>query len=111
MIDLSNTLLLERAKKKKLIKDIPVAPKLRIDLVEKVFHKEELIKEVIKLYIFFRKIPQSELVREHEFRKNVTLRVISEAGTETAIDLDKLKEWQELLEKFINFVRDYVKLK
>jgi len=111
MIDLSNTLLLERAKKKKIIKEIPVAPKLRIDLVEKTFHKEELIMDVVRLYIFFRKIAQSELVREHEFRKNVTLRVISEAGNETAIDLDKLKEWQELLEKFINFVKEYVKLK
>ena len=43
-------------------------------------------------------------MKEHEFRKNVTLRII-EYGREIEINMDKLKEWNILLESFIKYVR------
>jgi len=99
--------LLNKAKNKKIIKAIPLAPKPKIEALEKVFKKEEIVKSTLSLYSFFRKVPTAELIREHEFRKNVALRILL-PGKETIVDLEKLKEWQDLLENFIKFVRVYV---
>lgn len=99
-------LLLNRLKKKKVIKAIPTAPKLKVDLLLKVFKREDIVKEALNLYSFFRKIPSTKLVKEHEFRKNVSLTVIN--TEEVSIDLEKLHGWEDALEKFINFVRVFV---
>lgn len=105
MIDASMEALLAKAKKKKKIKKIPETPIERLQAVQKLFKKEEVILDTLKLYMFFRKVSTLELVKEHEFRKNVTLRVLGKE--EVAIDMEKLKEWHELLEAFIKFVRNY----
>ena len=103
MIEIAMEMMLEKAKKKKTIKEIPYAPKPKIDLALQVFRKEPIVVDTINLYSFFRKIPSLEQFREHEFRKNVALRVID--GKEVVIDIEKMKEWQALLENFIKFVR------
>jgi len=106
MIEHSVDSMLEKAKKKKKIKEIPVAPKLKIALLANLFKKEPVVIETLKLYSFFRRVDNLEHIKEHEFRKNVTLRVVDEK--EMAIDMEKLKEWQELLENFIKFVRVFI---
>lgn len=104
MVALCMELLLKKAKKAKRLKEIPVAPKARELAVRKVY-KDELITKVMDLYAFFRKLPALEKLREHEFRKHVALRVI-EAGKETVVNMDKLKEWDELIcILFLNHVR------
>ncbi|MBI5148141.1 hypothetical protein HZA33_00495 [Candidatus Pacearchaeota archaeon] len=108
MITESINALLEKAKKKKLIKSIPIAPKMKSDLVGKIFSKEPLVKEILEVYAFFKKIPQLEQFREYEFRKNVRLRVIMN-NKDVEIDIEKLKFYQDLLERFLSFVRDYIK--
>lgn len=105
-IDFCIEILLNRLKKKKTIKAIPVAPKPKVDLLLKVFKKEDAVKDALNLYSFFRRIPSAKLIREHEFRKNVSLKVIN--GEEVSIDLEKLHQWEDILEKFINFVRVFV---
>jgi len=105
-VDICTELLLNRLKKKKVIKAIPIAPKLKVDLLLKVFKREDIAKEALNLYSFFRKIPSAKLVKEHEFRKNVSLTVIN--TEEVSIDLEKLHGWEDTLEKFINFVRAFV---
>ena len=107
MVDEAMLAVLEKAKKKKLIKEIPVAPIQKANAVKEMFKKEKLIQDSIALYLFFRKIKSCTLSKEHEFRKNVALRVTSQDAVETLIDIEKLKEWQLLLENFIKFVRAY----
>jgi len=107
MIDESMLALLEKAKKKRLIKEIPVAPKQKVDEVRDIFKKEKSIQETMNTYLFFRRINACQLSKEHEFRKNVALRVLTPEGAEVLIDIEKLKEWQALLEDFIKFVRAY----
>jgi len=107
MIDLCIGAMLDRAKKKKLIKEIPIAPKLKVTALKIVFKKEEDVIKTLELYEFFKKVPQAEKIRESEFRKNVCLTII-EIGKETRIDMDKLKEYAETVEKFIKFVRVYL---
>src|SRR3989338_7567125 len=99
-------MLLTTAKKKKLVKTIPATPKEKVEVLLKVFKKEKLVMDTLELYSFFMKIHTMESAKEHEFRKNVTLRVQAD-GTEVVIDMEKLKEWSILLESFIQFARTY----
>lgn len=107
MIELCLDALIQKAKKKKIVKSIPVAPKMKVDSLKEAFKKEPVVLETISLYELFKKIPEMGRVRENEFRKNVCLRII-DPGKEIRIDMDKLKEYSELLERFIKFVRGYL---
>lgn len=105
MVDKCMELMLRKAKKIKEIKDIPTAPKAR-ELVIREVYGDEVVQKVMDLYSLFRKIPDMEKIREHEFRKNVALRIISSVtNKEVEINMDKLKEWNVLLENFITYVR------
>ena len=104
MIDDSVDGILEKAKKNKKIKEIPLAPRQKIELVRKKFKKEETVMKTMDLYEFFKKVPNLSKTREHEFRKNVGLR-IDNNGEEVVINLEKLKEYSETLETFINYVK------
>ena len=105
MLDKCMELMLRKAKKSREIKDIPTAPKAR-ELVIREVYGDEIIQKVMDLYSLFRKIPDMEKVREHEFRKNVALRIINTVtNKEVEINMDKLKEWNVLLENFISYVR------
>ena len=106
MIEFAIELMLEKAKKRKIIKEIPAAPKPKIDLALNTFKKESIVVDTINLYSFFRKINSCQHSKEHEFRKNVALRVTAD-DKEWVIDMEKLKEWQALLENFIKFARVY----
>lgn len=100
--------LLEKAKKKRIIKTIPVAPRAKVNLLLDVLRKERIVTDTLNLLLFFKRIPKLEHVREAEFRKNVALKVVDE-GRAISIDMEKLKEWQELLERFLSFVKHFIK--
>jgi len=105
--DLCMELLLKKAKKEKKIKVIPVAPKAR-ELAVRSIYKDETIIQVMTLYSFFRKFPNFEKIREHEFRKNVAVRVIGD-GKEVVINMDQLKEWDNLFcMTFLDHVRHII---
>jgi len=104
MIDMAMTRLLEQAKKKKKIKSIPSIPKTKIEVIRKAYKKNPTIIETMDVYEFFKKIDRLRKEREGEFRKNVTLRVF-EGNKPTNIDMDKLKEYSEILERFIDEIK------
>jgi len=106
MIELCMDAMLNKAKKKKLISELPEAPKMRVIALRGLFKKEPVVLETLDLYEFFKKIPQFEKRRENEFRKNVCLTIID--NKEVAIDMEKLKEYSEKLERFIKFIRSYL---
>ena len=103
MIDRCMELLLRRAKKAKSIREIPIAPKAR-ELAVRDSYKDELVQTVMDMYAFFRRLPTLEKIHEHEFRKNVAVRVIN-TGREIEINMDKLKEWNQTLNDFITYIR------
>ncbi len=108
MIEECINVLLEKIKKKKLVKEIPAAPRAKVNLLMQVLKKEKIVIETLELYLFLKKIPKLECTREAEFRKNVNLKVIDD-GKVIDIDMEKLKAWQELLERFLSFVRHLIK--
>lgn len=96
--------ILEKAKKKRKITSIPTAPKLKIEKIKKIYKKNKAIVEATELLEFFKRIKNSRKIRENEFRKNVTLKVFDK-GKWTSINLEKLKEYNEIIERFIREVR------
>jgi len=104
MMDYAFDALLDKAKKKKLIKTIPTAPKLKIDILQKTFKKDKEVLDAIKEYEMFKLIEILQKTKENEFRKGVCLRVTYK-WQEIQINLEKLKEYSEILERFINFTK------
>lgn len=96
--------LLKAAQKKKKIKTVPSIPQQRIEVLKGLFKDNENVMKVIELYEFFYKIQGLDKNVEHEYRKNLTLNVFYK-GAWTAINMDKLKEYNVLLESFISFVK------
>ena len=99
--------LLKQAKKKKLIKSIPGSPKPKLDLIREVFKKEKIIIDTLNLYEMFRRIETLKKESEGEFRKNVALKV-NYRGEDIRINLELLKEYSIILEKFINYLKQFL---
>jgi len=107
MIEMSFDALLEKSLKNKKIPHVPESPKQRVEFMKKAYKKSEVIQETISVYVFFKRIPELNKTREGEFRKNVALTVKEDSG-DVRIDMDKLKEYAELLEKFISEVKHFL---
>jgi hypothetical protein len=98
--------MLDKLKKGKKVSVIPVAPKMKTIAVREQFKKEPIVINTLDSYEFFKKIPQLEIIRQNEFRKNVCLSIID--GKEVRIDMDKLKEYAQIMEDFVKYVRIYL---
>jgi len=107
MIDTSIESILLRAKKKKKIKSIPNNPTQKLEVIKKIFKKDKNFQDVLEMYEMFKKIEELRVERIGEFRKNVTLKVLYR-GDEININLEKLKEYSEKLEKFISTTRQFL---
>jgi len=104
MIDYAIDGLLEKAKKKKMIKTIPEAPRLKIDLIKIAFKNNKEVIDAMEIYEMFKLIDILNKTKEGEFRKGVCLRVTYKMK-EVPINLEKLKEYSEILERFINYTK------
>ena len=110
MIDYALDGLLDKAKKKKLIKKIPTAPKIKIDVSKEIFKKSPEVLKAIEIYEMFKLIDILNKTKENEFRKGVCLKVFYK-GEEIKVDLEKLKEFSEILERFINYLKLFLSSK
>jgi hypothetical protein len=107
MIETSIDEILKYAKTKKKISSIPASPLAKMEEVKKLFKKDKEFLEVIDVYEMLRKLEELRKERIGEFRKNVTLRIIYR-GEEVDINLEKLKAYASMLEKFISTTRQFL---
>lgn len=104
LLEISFDAILEHRVDEGKIPMMPASPKQRIEFLRLHFKKEEDIQNVIPLYIFFKRIPDLNKTRSGEFRKNVNLKII-EPNRETNIDMEKLGEYYETIEKFMTSIK------
>lgn len=104
MIEFGMALLILNAKKNKKWKPVPDAPRAKLIQLKKIYAGEPVVSETLKLYEFFRDVEKLNKLRENEFRKGVNLKV-TYRGEIVNVNLDKLKEYSELLEKFISYLK------
>ena len=104
LIEISFDAILEKKVEDGKIPMMPTNPKQRIEFVKKYFNRDVVVQDVIPLYIFFKRIPDLNKTRSGEFRKNVNLKVIGPTKA-TEINMEKLGEYYEIIEKFISEVK------
>ncbi len=104
MIELAMDELVERAKKHKKWRPVPDAPRAKLVQLKRIYANEPIVRETLELYELFRDIENLEKVRENEFRKGVNLKVFYRGQT-INVNLDKLKEYAALLERFISYLK------
>jgi hypothetical protein len=107
MIEITLEQILKHAKKKKKIKAIPLSPLGKLDEIKKLFKKDPNFIEVIEFYEMLRKIEELRTERIGEFRKNVCLKIFYQ-GKEVCVNLEQLKKYAEMLEKFISTVKQFL---
>ena len=107
MIELSFDSLLQKNIEDKKIPALPKSPKEKIEFMRKYFKKLPAVQETIPVFIFFKRVPDMNKTREGEFRKNVNLKILGQTKI-TDINMDKLKEYSELLERFISEVKHFL---
>ena len=107
LIETSMEVLLRRAEEKKKIDHVETSPLARIDQIKKIYARDKEFLKIIDVYMMFRKIKELKCERIGEFRKNVNLRV-TYRGEKINIDLEKLKEYSEILENFISKVKQFL---
>ncbi len=104
MIEMAMDMLVDKAKKNKKWKPVPDAPRAKLLQLKKIYADDEVISKTLDLYELFRDIEQLEKVRENEFRKGVTLKVAYKGQT-INVTIDTLKEYSNLLERFISSLK------
>jgi hypothetical protein len=104
MIDLGMEVLIERAQKKKKWKPVPDAPRAKLVQLKKIYASDKVVSDTLTLYELFRDIDGLDKIRENEFRKGVNLKV-NYKDEEVNINLDKLKDYSGVLEKFISYLK------
>ena len=107
MIETSVDALLREAKKKKKISKIPENSVKKIEEIRKIFKKDEDIINALEFYEILRKISELRTEKSGDFRKNVNLKIFYK-GEEINVNLEKLKEYAEILEKFISKVKQHL---
>jgi len=104
MIEMAMNNLVEMAEKKKKWKKVADAPRAKLIQLKKIYANVIEISSALELYELFRDIEKLDKVRESEFRKGVNLKV-SYKEEIVNINLDKLKEYSEILERFISYLK------
>jgi len=107
MIETSIDAVLQKALEEKKIKAIPTSPIGRLDEAKKLFKKDENFSKTLDTFEMFRKIEELKKERIGEFRKNVCLKIIYK-GEEINVNLEKLKEYADMLEKFISTTKQFL---
>lgn len=109
MIETSVDKILWHAKTKKKIPSVPENPVKKVEEIKKLFKKDSNFIQVIEFYEMLRKIEELRTERIGEFRKNVTLKIMFK-GEEINVNLEKLKEYADRLEKFISSTKQFLLL-
>jgi len=107
MIETSMNEILKHAKKKKKISSVSTNVVGKIEQIRKLFKKDKEFLKVIDMYEMLRKVEDLRKERIGEFRKNVTLKIFYK-GKEINVNLEQLKIYAELLEKFISITKQFL---
>lgn len=107
MIDTCIDQVLKKAKKDKKITEVSENAIGKIKQIKELFEKDPEYIKVIDFFMMLRKLEELKTERIGEFRKNVALK-IQFRGEEVNVNLEQLKIYAEMLEKFINTTKEFL---
>lgn len=98
--------LLEFAVRNKKVKhsEIPPAPRLRLELVKKLYSTDSRIPEFMDFYLNLRKIIQAKYTKKKEHRRHVAM--IAEIGPQNFVEvnIDLLSEYYKKVKEFLEYL-------
>jgi hypothetical protein len=107
MIDTCINSILNSAKQKGKIPAVSENAMGRIKQIKELFKKDKDFLSVIDFFMMLRKLEDLKCERIGEFRKNVALKV-QFRGEEININLEQLKIYAEMLEKFVDTTKKFL---
>lgn len=107
MIETSIERILKHALKKGKITKVEESPIGKLNQIKTLFKKDENFQKTIDFFMMLKKIEELKKERIGEFRKNVALKVTFR-GEEVLINLEQLKVYAEMLEKFISTTKQFI---
>jgi hypothetical protein len=107
MIDTSIERILKHALKKGKITKVEESPIGKLNQIKTLFKKDENFQKTIDFFMMLKKIEELKKERIGEFRKNVALKVTFR-GEEVLINLEQLKIYADMLEKFISTTKQFI---
>ncbi len=107
MIDTSIERILKHALKKGKLTKVEESPIGKLNQIKTLFKKDENFQKTIDFFMMLKKIEELKKERIGEFRKNVALKVTFR-GEEVLINLEQLKVYADMLEKFISTTKQFV---
>jgi hypothetical protein len=107
MIDTCINQMLKKSKKEEKIEEVSENAIGRIKQIKELFSKDKEFIEVIDFFMMLRKLEDLKCERIGEFRKNVALK-IQFRGQEINVNLEQLKVYAEMIEKFISTTKKYL---
>ncbi len=96
--------LLEYAKKKKMIKEIPESTLAKTELLNKIFN-DDMILDLINFYAFLRKISRAEYKKSREYRRHVTMSAIIDEGI-INIEIDTVREYYDKTKNYVDYAEE-----
>ena|SRR3989344_2047177 len=99
---------LEYLKKKRKIKEIPLTPVSRAELLRENNKRDISILDTLNGYFLLRKIQRAEYTKKEEFRKNVTLTVMHNDEV-IEINIKSLEELYNKTKEFIDYINEKYK--
>ncbi len=99
---------LEHAKNKRKIKAIPLTPKSRCEVLEKLI-KHPDIKMFIRFYNLLKKIDKAEFTKKNEYRKHVALIAIDEYDKNIEVDIAILVNYFERTRDYVYLIKSWIR--
>lgn len=99
---------LEVLKKKRKIKEIPLTPVSRAEMLRDLYKRDILILDAMNTYFFLRKVANAEYTKREEFRKNVTLTVMHKEEV-IEVNIKTLEEYYNKTKEFIDYINEKFK--
>lgn len=108
LIDAYNYLfegLLEGLLSKKKIKEIPVAPQQRCQVLQEQYSKDPIVLEYVTLYLLLRKLSRAKYSEKNEFRRHVTMTAHFEGQEDIPVDIDIISDYYHKTKEFLDYVK------
>ena len=99
---------LEKLKSKKKLKEIPLSPVSRAELLRDLKKRDIIILDALNNYFLLRKISHAEYTKREEFRKNVTLTVMHKEEV-IEVNIKTLEEYYNKTKEFIDYIAEKFK--
>jgi hypothetical protein len=108
-IDFGMDALLLHAKSQGKIDEAPKLPRLKIDVMNKIFADDEKILDYVQFYQFLKKVDKAEFSKALEFRRHVTMTASLDTGQKVELNIDIVTDYDKRVNEFFSLAEKIIK--